>query len=102
MLLGGRGIYGLYRHGLIPGPRRLLDVGRFLLFVADGPLEVTALEFPMKRIGYRFHPMSLSHALTVAEDIKWPGLGRVYRGPIARRREADPRVDARRADEGKF
>jgi hypothetical protein len=85
---GGRGIYGLYRHGLIPGPRRLADVGRFLLFVADGPLEAPALEFAMKRMGYRFHRMSLAHALARADHIKWPGwdLCTVDRSPIGAKR----------------
>src|SRR5688572_12465977 len=46
----GKGLYGLYRHGLIPGPRSLAGVARVFLF-SHGPLTHDELEFVMKAGG---------------------------------------------------
>ena len=59
----GRGIYGLWRHGLIPGPRRLLDVARTVLYASGSPLSQDELTFTLRHLGYRFHPASLHQML---------------------------------------
>jgi hypothetical protein len=60
----GRGAYGLYRHGLFPGPRALADVGRLFLYSADEPMPLAHLAFCMKHTGYRFRDISLAAALS--------------------------------------
>lgn len=59
----GRGIYGLWRHGLVPGPRRLLDVVRIVLHAHGSELTQDELTFTLRHLGYRFRPASLHHVL---------------------------------------
>jgi hypothetical protein len=59
----GRGMYGLYRHGLLPGARDLHDVGLFYLFASDRPLDTEELCFVIRNAGYRFTDSSLMVAL---------------------------------------
>ena len=59
----GRGLYGLHRHGPIPGPRNLAGVGKFLLYALGDSLTVEELSFIMKFLGYRFQETSLAQAL---------------------------------------
>jgi hypothetical protein len=66
----GRGLYGLYRHGLIPGPRSLEGIARMFLY-SHGPLKHAALEFVMKYAGYRFQSASLNSALNCAAAVFW-------------------------------
>lgn len=61
---GGRGVYGLYRHGLLPGPRNLAGVAKFLIYSARAPINMRILSFLMQFMGYRFHPQSLTNALS--------------------------------------
>jgi hypothetical protein len=63
----GRGIYGLFRHGLLPGVRDLARVGGIYLHASDRELRLEELEFVLKFIGYRFQQQSLRNAL-------WRGL----------------------------
>lgn len=59
----GRGLYALYRHGFIPGPRRLLDVARVVLFANEAPMSLTEVSHAMKDLGYRFQEQSIRAAL---------------------------------------
>lgn len=63
----GRGVYGLYRHGLLPGVRDLARVGGIYLHASDRKLTLEQLEFVLKFVGYRFQQLSLRNAL-------WRGL----------------------------
>ena len=65
----GRGLYGLYRHRLLPGPRNLAGVAKFLLFTAGVPLEIAVLAFLMRFMGYRFGQQSLANALNRDPDV---------------------------------
>jgi hypothetical protein len=60
---GGKGIYGLYRHGLMPGPRNLEQAARIVLVSADHPLSFEVLAYCLKRMGYRFNVASLRNAI---------------------------------------
>ena len=65
----GKGIYGLYRHRLVPGPRSLAGVAKFLLYSAGVPINNHFLAFLMKFLGYRFNEQSLRSALYYDSDI---------------------------------
>jgi hypothetical protein len=64
----GRGIYGLFRHGFLPGVRDLTRVGGIYLHAADARLTVAELDFVLKFAGYRYQELSLRNAL-------WRGVG---------------------------
>ena len=59
----GKGLYGLFRHGPLPGPRNLEEAARLLLCASDRPLTMGAIEYTLKSIGYRFTSASLSNAV---------------------------------------
>lgn len=59
----GKGLYGLFRHGRIPGVRTLAEVASFLLVAADQPLSPEELGFLLSWSGYRFQQTSLDGAL---------------------------------------
>jgi hypothetical protein len=59
----GRGVFGLHRHGPIPGPRNLAGVGTFVLYSHRDDLHLEELAFVMKWLGYRFQEPSLAQAL---------------------------------------
>jgi hypothetical protein len=59
----GRGLYGLYRHGLLPGVRDLASVAGVLIHASDRQLEMEELQFVMRHVGYRFVPSSLVAAM---------------------------------------
>jgi hypothetical protein len=59
----GRGIYGLYRHGFLPGVRDLARVGGIYLHAADRRLTLAELDFVLKFVGYRYQEVSLRNAL---------------------------------------
>jgi hypothetical protein len=69
----GRGLYGLWRHGLIPRPRKLADAVRLLLYCHDEPLSLEELSFTMRHLGYRFRHATLYRAVTTAPTIKCQG-----------------------------
>src|SRR5690606_6146583 len=70
---GGKGIYGLFRHGLLPGPRNLVGVGLFFLLASQREVAVEKLAFVMKWRGYRFQDNSLQVALSNEAQVAWPG-----------------------------
>ena len=70
----GKGLYGLYRHKLIPGPRNLAGVAKFLLYSLDIPVNVPILAFLMRFMGYRFQQQSLANALARDPDVRNFGL----------------------------
>ncbi|MFE3760642.1 hypothetical protein ACFXPI_02600 [Streptomyces sp. NPDC059104] len=73
----GAGVYALYRHGPLPGPRNLEHAGRVVLTTAGGPLTVDALDYCLKALGYRYNPASLRNAvrqsrrITLLPDGRW-------------------------------
>lgn len=66
----GRGLYGLYRHGVYPGPRNFAGVARLFLLATE-PQSLDALRFVMRQAGYRVQRQSLYHALESDELIRW-------------------------------
>lgn len=66
---GGPGLYGLYRHGLIPGPRGLEQLARVVLVVAGQPLPHDLLDYSLKQMGYRFSSASLRNAVMRSEHV---------------------------------
>jgi hypothetical protein len=73
----GRGVYGLFRHGFLPGVRDLARVGGTYLHAAGLPLTVAELDFILKFVGYRYQELSLRSAL-------WRGYGLgIYRAESA-------------------
>lgn len=67
----GRGLYCLYRHGPLPGPRSLEDTARLALFSARRPLTIDALDFCLKRLNYRYNVASLKNAINRSFRIAW-------------------------------
>jgi hypothetical protein len=73
----GSGIYGLYRHGLLPGARDLTAVGSILSYSSEEPLLIEELCFVARYVGYSFADASLSTALArFAGPIKQDSSGR--------------------------
>ena len=66
---GGRGIYGLYRHGLLPGVRDLGRAASVYIHAADRPLSLDEIRFILRHAGYRFAPGSLEPALWRVNDL---------------------------------
>ena len=60
---GGSGIYGLYRHGLLPGARGLYSVGPVFIYSSNEPLLMEELCFVARQVGYTFADASLSNAV---------------------------------------
>ena len=72
----GRGMYGLYRHRVLPGPRNLAGVAKFLLYAVGTTVNASILAFLMGFMGYRFHQQSLINALARDPDVtnlRWKG-----------------------------
>jgi hypothetical protein len=68
---GGKGIYGLFRHGLLPGPRNLAELSELVLYAYRQPLRVEVLAFALKDIGYRYQTQSLRNAIIKNSRIAW-------------------------------
>jgi hypothetical protein len=66
---GGKGIYGLYRHGLLPGPRNLEQAARILLVAAGHPFTYEVLDYCLKQMGYRYNIASLRNAVSRSPSI---------------------------------
>lgn len=82
----GRGLYGLYRHGLFPGPRNLTGVARLFLYASECPLSVDALRFAMQQAGYRLHRQSLYGVLERDRFVGWSSNGyRIVQGTGVKR-----------------
>jgi hypothetical protein len=67
----GKGLYGLFRHGIYPGPRNLIGAALLLMHAHGEPVEVYQLGFVMKYTGYRFQDTSLLMALRTEADVRW-------------------------------
>jgi hypothetical protein len=80
---GGQGVYGLYRHGLIPGPRTLASVAQVLLLAAEEEFHISELAFVMDHMGYVFTRGSLQSALYREAKFDWPAPATVYLDPDA-------------------
>ena len=65
----GAGIYGLFRHGLLPRVRNLARVGVVFLYAAGEPMRPTDLAFVLRHVGYRFNDLSLRYALRRSEGM---------------------------------
>ena len=59
----GKGLYGLYRHRLFPGPRNLQGVGSLFVYALSGHKSLEAITFTMRWCGYRFNDFSLLSAI---------------------------------------
>jgi len=59
----GRGMYGLYRHGLIPNVRGLGPAAEAHLLAAPAALTAEELHFVLQHQGYRYQYASLVNAL---------------------------------------
>ena len=60
---GGRALYGLARHGLIPGARSLAEAAYAVLLAAPRELHVEEVDFVLEQLNYRFNLDSLLHHL---------------------------------------
>jgi hypothetical protein len=60
----GPGLYGLYRHGLLPGVRDLGAAAAVYIHASDRTLRLDEVRFILRHVGYRFSPNSLPPALT--------------------------------------
>ncbi len=67
----GKGLYGLFRHGPLPGPRNLEESARLLLGASDRALTLEAIEFCLKKLHYRFTSASLYNAIGRSPVIEW-------------------------------
>jgi hypothetical protein len=67
----GKGLYGLLRHGPLPGPRNLEEASRLLLCASDRALTLEAVDFCLKRLNYRFTTASLHNAISRSTTIEW-------------------------------
>jgi hypothetical protein len=86
----GKGIYGLYRHGLLPGPRNLEQVARVVLVAAGRPLTCEVLDYCLKRMGYRYNIASLRNAVAHSSHIAHDAYG-----VLSHRRGEDAELDLR-------
>ena len=76
----GRSMYGLYRHGLFPGPRNLAGIAKIFLYSHREPMRTEVLAFAMQYAGYRFQQASLRSALRLDVNVAWePSRGWVVR-----------------------
>jgi len=86
----GPGVYGLYRHGLLPGIRDLGRVGATIVYLAQEPLDLPVLAFTMRAMGYRFHEGSLRGAMRRASSLGLlDQLGASWWTPVSRSPAAD-------------
>ncbi len=79
----GRSLYGLYRHGLFPGPRNLAGIATIFLYSHREPMKTEFLGFAMQYAGYRFQQASLHNALRHDAHVIWEP----WRGWVVRRRK---------------
>lgn len=80
----GRSMYGLFRHGLFPGPRNLAGIATIFLYSHKEPMQTDVLSFVMRYAGYRFQQASLHSALRYGANIVWEP----WRGWVVRPRNA--------------
>lgn len=68
---GGRALYGLARHGLIPGARSLAESAYAVLLAAPRQLHVEEVDFVLEQLNYRFNADSLLHHLRGYTTNRW-------------------------------
>ncbi|WP_370073382.1 hypothetical protein [Sinorhizobium fredii] len=68
---GGRALYGLARHGLLPGVRTLAEAAYAVLLAAPRELHVQEVDFVLKQVNYRFNSDSLAHNLRGYTGNRW-------------------------------
>jgi hypothetical protein len=68
---GGRALYGLARHRLIPGARSLAEAAYAVLLATPRQLHVEEVDFVLEQINYRFNPDSLLHHLRGYTSNRW-------------------------------
>ncbi len=83
----GQGLYSLYRHGPLPGPRSLEPAARMVLTAAAAPMTLDAVDYCLRQLGYRYNPLSLRQAVNRSTVIRWriDGLYDHPRGEAAER-----------------
>jgi hypothetical protein len=69
----GRGIYGLYRQGLVPNVRGIGPVAEVHLLAASSPMSQEQLHFVLQYQGYRYQYASLGPALERQLGYFWQG-----------------------------
>ena len=67
----GSGLYGLTRHGLIPGARSLAEAAYAILLAAPRELYVEEVDFALEQFNYRFNSESLVHHLRGYTSNRW-------------------------------
>jgi hypothetical protein len=60
---GGRALYGLARHGLVPGARSLAEAAYAVAVAAPRALHGEEIDFVLEQFNYRFNADSLLHHL---------------------------------------
>jgi hypothetical protein len=68
---GGRALYGLARHGLIPGARTLAEAAYALLLAAPRALYLEEVDFVLEQLSYRYNVDSLMHHLRGYTNNRW-------------------------------
>lgn len=68
---GGKALYGLLRHGLIPGARSLAEAAYAVLLAAPRHLHVEEVDFVLEQLNYRFNSDSLLHHLRGYTSNRW-------------------------------
>lgn len=63
----GAGLYGLYRHGLLPGVRDIGAAAGVLIHVSDRQLNLDEIRFILRYVGYRVTATSIPQALARVE-----------------------------------
>lgn len=67
----GRALYGLARHGPIPGARSLAEAAYAILLAAPRELHVEEVDFVLDQLNYRFNSDSLVHHLRGYTSNRW-------------------------------
>lgn len=68
---GGQALYGLARHGLIPGAHSLPEAAYAVLIAASRELHVEEVDFVLEQLNYRFNSDSLMHHLRGYASNRW-------------------------------
>lgn len=68
---GGQALYGLARHGLIPGARSLAEAAYAVLLAAPRELHLEEVDFVLEQFNYRFNPESLQQRLRGYTTNRW-------------------------------
>ena len=68
---GGRALYGLARHGLVPGVRSLPEAAYAILIAAPRELHIEEVDFVLEQFSYRFNKDSLLHHLRGYTSNRW-------------------------------